>query len=101
MQQLTVFKRPVKFFLWMISFLTAIVLTQPASAQKNLPDVTLTIDVTDMPLSRLLEIIAEKSGLPFSYNPKKIPAGKSVRYSADNKSLTFILDELSQQIGLR
>jgi hypothetical protein len=71
-----------------------------ASAQNNLPDVTLSIDVNTS-LTELLAIIAQKSGIRFSYNPKKIPAAQIVRYRVVNQSLTSILNDLSEQFGMK
>lgn len=72
-----------------------------ASAQINPAASTLTIHVKNVPLAELLETIAKKSGIPFSYNPKKIQAEQKVNYDASNKPLAFILDELAEQFQLK
>jgi hypothetical protein len=69
-------------------------------AQNNLPDITLSIDISNRPLAELLEMISAKSGIPFSYNPKKIQVNQRVSCKVTNQTLTTILNDLSQQYGL-
>src|SRR5258706_4827746 len=80
--------------------LPAIFSCYPVCAQNKLPDVTLSIDISDRPLAEVLEIISAKSGIPFSYNPKKIQAEQKINYKAVNQTLTTVLNDLSQQCGL-
>jgi hypothetical protein len=86
--------------IWCI-VIPAVVLCPDVIAQKKLSDTPLSIDVKGMPLSELLTFITTKSGIPFSYNPKKISADKKITYKATNKSLTYILDELAATLGLK
>ena len=81
--------------------LPAIFSCYPVCAQNKLPDITLSIDISNRPLAEVLEIISAKSGIPFSYNPKKIQAGQKINYKAVNQTLSAILSDLSQQFGLR
>ena len=69
-------------------------------AQKKLPDTRITIDVNDTPLAEVLAIISRQSGIPFSYNPKRIGAEQTIRYKAVNETLTEILNDLSLQVKL-
>jgi len=70
-------------------------------AQKSPPDITINLDAKNLTLAELLETISKQSGIPFSYNPKKIPVDQKITYNAVNKSLSSILDDLSAQFGLR
>jgi hypothetical protein len=72
-----------------------------SSAQKKISDIKLTIEINNVPLSQLLEEISKRSNIPFSYNPKKIPSDQKINYKATNKTLPLILDELSEQFGLK
>lgn len=71
-----------------------------ASAQDKLSDVILSIDIHEKPLGDLLDEIAKKSGISFSYNPKRIEVAQIVTYSCTNKSLNQILTELSSRFNL-
>ncbi len=55
--------------------------------QKALPDVSISIDAQNISLGELLTRITDKSGLAFSYNPKKIPIQQKTNFTAANKSL--------------
>ena len=83
-------------------FITCLLLlfSLSGSAQKLLPEIAILIDVKEIPLKDVLEIISKKSGLAFSYNPKHIADDQLVTYKSSNKTLSVILTELSQQLGL-
>jgi len=68
-------------------------------AQKNLPEVVLSVDVSDQPLEELLESISKKSGLTFSYNPKRINATQKVTYRCTNKTIASVLTDLSSMLS--
>src|SRR5688500_13400533 len=68
--------------------------------QKKLPDVILSIDAENATLSQLLSLITEKTGLPFSYNPKRIPVQQETSYKATDKHLQGVLNDLSAEFGL-
>jgi len=70
------------------------------TAQKILPESVLSIDVRDKPLEELLEEIGKKSGIPFSYNPKRIDVSQNVTYQCSDKSLSLILNELSARYNI-
>ena len=70
------------------------------SAQKKLPDIAVTIEANDFSLAALLEVISQKSGIPFSYNPKRIDADRKIDYSVSNKTLASILTDISEKFGL-
>jgi hypothetical protein len=88
-----------KFFLQSL-LLLATIATSTVYGQKKLPETVITVEVNDVPFSELLEIISKKSGIPFSYNPKKIEAIQKLNYKAINKTLTQILNELSEKYSL-
>ncbi len=71
-----------------------------AYAQKKIPEAIISIDVSNAPLSEVLAIISKQSGIPFSFNPKRIAVDQKIFYKATNKSLAEILNDLSQQAGL-
>ena len=97
---LTAFNRRAKKFRVMIFFVLPLFAAVESSGQKQLPDVTLSLDVDNISLADLLIQITEKSGVSFSYNPKKIPVQQKTRYQATNKKLTQILNELAAEFGL-
>ena len=70
-------------------------------AQRTLPDRAISINAVNVKLSDLLNTITGKSGMAFSYNPKKIPVQQKTSYSATDKSLTQILNELCAEFGLK
>ncbi len=70
-------------------------------AQKSIPDIRITLDVNGLSLEETLEAISQKSGIPFSYNPRKIPTRQKINYKAMDKPLSTVLDELSALTGLK
>lgn len=70
------------------------------SAQNNLPGHSFSVEVKDRPLDELLATISEKSGVIFSYNPKKISAEKVVSFSVTNQTVTEILTLLSKRFDI-
>lgn len=69
-------------------------------AQKSIPAIRLSLEVNDQPLSEVLNLIAEKSAISFSYNPRKLPVAQRITYHASGKLLEEILDDLSEQVGM-
>jgi outer membrane receptor for ferrienterochelin and colicin len=80
--------------------LPALVCCHFANAQQVQSEPSISIDVKDIPLEELLNLISSKSGLVFSYNPKRIPVSNRVSYKAVNRNLNGILEDLSQQFGI-
>jgi hypothetical protein len=96
---LTCFERQKKFTLrWLV--VPALFLFLHASAQNSLPDVSISVDAQGT-LAELLEIIAKKGGIRFSYNPKKIPADEVTRYTAVNKTVSAVLKDISERFGIK
>lgn len=85
-------------------FIALILLTLFTAAstlgQKKLPLLTLSIEEENITLAGLLAAISGKTGLAFSYNPKKIPVQQNTSYSAQSKDLQSVLEDLSRQFGL-
>lgn len=69
-------------------------------AQQKLPNTLLNLVVRDQSLSDVLTTISDQSGIPFSYNPKRIDGSQKITYNAANKSLSEVLDELFQPFGI-
>lgn len=65
------------------------------AAQKVFPEIILSIDAEDVTLRDLLTTISEQSGIPFSYNPGKIPAMSKTRYHVTDASLKQVLQDLA------
>lgn len=70
-----------------------------ASAQHDLPTDKINLTVASMPFRQVLQVLSEKSGLQFSYSPKKIPLTQKITYQG-NKPLMEILDDLMKTTGL-
>jgi hypothetical protein len=77
-----------------------LLLTINTIAQKS-PDTEISIALTDVSLAQALQEISQKSGVIFSYNPKKIPATEKITYRASNKSVLAILNDFSNAYNLK
>jgi hypothetical protein len=96
---LTSFEKRKKFMrIWLV--LPVIFLFLNASAQNSIPDVSISIDA-QATLAELLDIIAKKSGVRFSYNPKKIPVDEVTRYTVVNKTVSAILKDISERFNIK
>ncbi|HEX8040235.1 MAG TPA: STN and carboxypeptidase regulatory-like domain-containing protein, partial [Chryseosolibacter sp.] len=83
-----------------VFFLVALCSATNVFGQRQLPQVRLTVQAEDASLSELLSIITAKSGISFSYNPKRIPVQQKTSYRTSDKTLDEILGELARQFGL-
>jgi hypothetical protein len=92
--------QPVNKFSLILLFLILVFGGAECFGQKALPDVTISVRASNIKLSELLNTITEKSGLAFSYNPKKIPVHQKTNYAASDKKLAEVLDELCLEFGL-
>ena len=77
-----------------------LLLTINSVAQKN-PETPISITLTNVSLAQALQEISQKSGVVFSYNPKKIPATEKINYHASNKSVLAILNDFSNSYNLK
>jgi hypothetical protein len=71
-----------------------------ARAQKN-AETPISIALNNVSLADALTEISTKSGVVFSYNPKKIPVTEKVTYRANNKNVLAILSDLSGKYELK
>ena len=80
----------------------ALLLFSPAAtfSQKQLPQGAVTIDAENVTLAELLSMITERTGLVFSYNPKKIPVRQKTTYRAKGKDVERILNDIASEFGL-
>ncbi|MBL7861260.1 MAG: carboxypeptidase-like regulatory domain-containing protein [Cyclobacteriaceae bacterium] len=75
-------------------------LSIPCRAQV-LPGKRMTIQVQDQTLTSVLAEIENKSGVRFSYNPRKIQSDRKITFIVTNESIQDVLDALSEQAGLQ
>lgn len=71
-----------------------------ARAQQD-PETQISISLNNVSLAQALQEISQKSGVVFSYNPKKIPATEKITYRASNKSVLAILNDFSNSYNLK
>ncbi|MEX2235498.1 MAG: TonB-dependent receptor [Cyclobacteriaceae bacterium] len=83
-------------FLFNTFFFLSLLGAVEAFAQKKIPDVTLSLSAEEISLADLLSVISEKTGLSFSFNPKKISLQQKISYKASDESIAKILEDLSQ-----
>lgn len=63
-------------------------------------DKTISIDVTDVKLEKVLKEIAHKGNINFSYNPRKLPIAAKVSLKAENQSIRKVLDDLLTPLSI-
>lgn len=83
-----------------LAFSLLYLLAIEATAQQS-PETPISITLTNVSLAQALKEISQKSGVVFSYNPKKIPSGETISYRANNKSVLAILNDLSESYNLK
>ena len=66
-------------------------LATPVTAQKSPENLSLTADYEQVPLKKVLKDISEKTGVPFSYSPRKIPDDASITAHFENEPLNDVL----------
>lgn len=86
-------------FSWFLA-LTIQIFGPEVLAQKKLPETIITVRASQLPLADVLKIISRESGIPFSYNPKRIEVDRKIDYSAIDKTLVWIMNDLSEQFQL-
>lgn len=64
-------------------------------AQAQQTDALLNLDFRERPLEEVLNFIAQQSGVSFSYNPRKIPVDQKITYSARQKSLNQVMEDIA------
>ena len=68
----------------------------PAQAQTPAQEKTITLQVTDTPVSTVMKQIESQSGYTFFYNTKDIPLSRNVTLSVSNENIRTTLDKLFQ-----
>ncbi len=68
---------------------------------QNLPDQRITINVRNQTLASILAEIEQKSGIKFSYNPRKIESDRKLDFTVLNKTVDEALKELSLSAALQ
>ncbi len=84
-----------------LALLVSIIATLQARAQKDLSSIRISIDLDNVPLREAIAKISAKSGVPFSYNPRKIPVEKKITYSANDKPMAKVLDDITALCDLK
>ena len=77
-----------------------ITISVPTKAQDRLSEIKIELTLADVPLKEALDIISEKSGFSFSYNPKKVPVNRKINYRATSESIEIILQKILPPLGL-
>jgi len=80
-----------------------IILLPMSFAQKKVPvlERTISLKVSNEPLQSVLEIISQKTGCTFSYNPEAIPVKKTVSINAVNKTVREVLDQFNGELNYK
>lgn len=72
-----------------------------ATSQVNIAEKKITLSLKGVPLHRAFELISEKSGISFSYNPKRLPTGAQVTLNVVNEPLGSVLKTITELHDLR
>ena len=77
-----------------LSIVLLVLIGLQANAQIK-PDMAgITVDFKEAPIEEVLVDISDKTGVVFSYNPKKILSDRKISYQARNKTLAAVLEDL-------
>ena len=76
--------------------LTLAFAANPAQAQTPAQEKTITLQVTNAPVSTVMKRIENQSGYTFFYNTKDIPLSRNVTLSIANENIRTTLDKLFQ-----
>lgn len=87
----------MKHWSWIIPFL---LLCLSGRAQQLL-ETRVTVDFKSETLPRVLNVLAEKTGVSFSYNPKRFSSSQPINYRAERKTLHEVLDDLAVIVGMK
>lgn len=75
--------------------------TGPSVAQSLLLAKTVTIQVTDTPVSTVIQMITQQSGIRFSYDPALIPSSRKVSLNVKNQKIESVLNILFEHDNLK
>jgi hypothetical protein len=90
------------FLLARVVFSTFLIV-YPLRVISQMPDLTqrISVEYIDLPLEIILKDIAQKNEIEFSYSENIIPVNHKISYSAQNKVLEKVLNEIFLQAGIR
>ncbi|ULQ57186.1 carboxypeptidase-like regulatory domain-containing protein [Flavihumibacter rivuli] len=86
-------KRPIQSIIAMVIILFTLLQARPVAAQ-TLLNRSITLNVTNMPVTDVLELISNQGNFYFSYNSSIIRKDSLVTVHANNKPLKALLDQL-------
>lgn len=84
-----------------LAIFTGLALLSIASQAQIVSEARITIHAQDQTLTNVLSEIEQKSGVRFSYNPRKIQSDRKITFIVTNESIQDVLDALSEQAGLQ
>ncbi len=58
------------------------------------------LEIKQMSLEDALNVISEQTGIPFSYNPRKIPIDQKISYSAKGKTMEEVMTDLTDIVSI-
>ena len=71
------------------------------SAQVSLLDTRISGDYRDQSLKEILDDMEDKTGIHFSYSPKKIPVEEKITFVSDNLPLHEVLMIISRKLPVK
>lgn len=84
-----------------LAIFTGLTLLSIASQAQIVSEARITIHAQDQTLTNILSEIEQKSGVRFSYNPRKIQSDRKITFIVTNELIQDVLDALSEQVGLQ
>lgn len=88
-------------FFWVV--FTGILLTfnNNTTAQVSLLDTRISENYYNMSLKEILDDIESKTGIHFSYSPRRIPVNSKISLTLDNLSLHEVLQQISKELPVK
>jgi hypothetical protein len=83
-----------------IILFSMLVLKSHSSGAQHLPDKRIFIDARNQTLASILTEMEQKSGIKFSYNPRKIESDRKINFTVVDKTVAEALGELSKSAAL-
>jgi hypothetical protein len=80
---------------------TLLIGTQAGMSQPAILNYAITAEYDNVPLGRVLEDLSSKTGIKFSFSPKKIPENTLINASFSNVPFTQVLDRLFRELPIR
>lgn len=81
------------------SLVLLFICTSTANSQQ-IAEAKISLDIKEQPLEEVLRLITIQSGIPFSYNPRKIPVDQKISYLTQGKSLNEIMKDISNEVSI-